>query len=607
MISTHKNNGTIAASVSLALIGSTLIFPFLLPYHALPLPAFYSEWLAFALGIIACFPLLSKNFWLHLSIPRSAIWLFAIVTLIALQSCLVSHDYTTQPLLPAIYISWAAVLIILCAWIREQLGLDRVVTVLAWMILVGGTLQALTGLAQYFNAYGDLASLIEIKQGISIHGNINQRNHFATLITLASFALIYLHATDRLKRAWATALLIFFAFVLALSSSRAAIIYIMAGFLLSLISYRPARTPVHYRLLQDTGLLLVSILIVQFFLPFINDWIKQLLSAMGFDVSGLEALTALQRNASEGIDLRVSEWHKAWLMFLQSPLWGIGIGHYGWHSFNYQALPEFSAITKEAPFQNSHNLIMQVLAELGISGLLLLLFMAFGWIRPLLPNWKKPSYWLLLALLIVLLLHSNIEYPLWYSYFLGLAAVLLGVGSEKGLRIIFTPWLGRLAAGITLFLSGAILTITFLGYRDLSQVNLLIITTTPRQAAETLDAISKNPLLTPWAEAAIAQHGAPDRKTLDQQLAMATRVVHFYPSPINVNRQIIYLALAGKSKQASALLKKTFIVYPSDFPKFACSWKHAPAEEARELWNEAQKLAGDKIECQSENASTSPS
>lgn len=605
MSGTYDNKGVSAASVSLALISSIAIFPFLLPYHPLPLTAFYSEWVAFTLGLAACFPFLSRNFWLHLRIPPAAIWLFGVAVLIALQALSVDHVYVTQALLPGIYIVWAVVLVILCSWIREQLGLDHAVTVLAWMILVGGTLQALVGLAQHFDVHGLLAPVVEMKQGTSIHGNINQRNHFATQITLAGFSLVYLHATNRANRVFTAAILILFALVLSLSSSRAAAAYIIAGFLLSLLSYRAARTSVHYSLLKGSGLFLAVFLLIQFFLPFLNDWLKLILSAMGFDVNGLEALAALQRNATEGIDIRTSEWHKAWLMFLESPIWGVGISHFGWLSFNYQALPEFSALPKGVVFNHSHNLIMQVLAELGIAGLLLLLFMAITWFRQILPHWKNPSYWLIFTLLIVLLLHSNIEFPLWYSFFLGLAAVLLGLGTEKPLNVQFTPKLGQLTAGATLFLSGAILIITFRGFQDIGHVNDLVFATTPQRASATLYAISKNPLLTPFAEAAMAQHGAPKKDALDQQLVATTRIMQYRPSPIAVNRQIIYLALAGKSAEASSLMKKAFIVYPSDFPKFSCDWKLAPAKEAQLLWKEAEKLAGDRKECQTESGTSS--
>ena len=593
--SSHPTQAKLAYA-SLIMLGLIGVIPFLLPYHKVPLTAFHSEWVAFALGMGACMPLLTKTFWLDIKIPRAAIWLFGLVILISLQALFATPVYTTQALLPGIYLAWAAVLIVISAWIREQLGLDRTITILAWLLLTGGTLQTLAGLAQYFDISG-LLSVVESQQGPSVYGNISQRNHFAAQITLASFALIYLYATERLNRALSSAWLLLFAFSLTVSSSRTVVLYIVAGLLLAFFSQRAVRTPVHRRLLHGTSLLLVSFLVIQFSLPFLNDLLMYLSSAMGFYVGGFETLTLAQRVNIGGIDLRLSEWHKAWLMFLASPLWGVGIGNYGWQSFSYQTLPEFSALQKYTSFQHSHNLILQVLSELGVVGLIVLLFVVVAWLRPTLSHWTKPSYWFVFATLGILAIFSNVEFPLWYSYFLGLAAVLLGLGSEAALKVEFTPRLGQFTAGVTLLLSGSILIITFLGYQGISNVNGLVLASTPQQASMTLRAISKNPVLTPWAEEAIIHHGAPDSNMLDQQLAMATRVMHHDPRPINVNRQIIYLALAGKSTEASGLLKKLYVVYPSDFPRFACFWKLAPAEQARQLWTEAQELVGDKIKC----------
>lgn len=594
---------------SLIVVGFGAVIPFLLPHYG-QATAFYSEWAAFVLGIIACFPFLSKTFWHDLQIPRSAIWLLALAALLAVQTLFVGHVYVTQVLLPGIYITWATVLIILCAWIREQLGLERAVTVFAWLILLGGTLQAVVGLIQYFNASGALAAIVDPRQSVSIDGNLGQRNHFATQITLASFALIYLYATNRANRMLAIALLALFALVLTASSSRAAAAYIVTGFFLSLISYRLIKTPIHRRVLEGSSLLLALFLLFQYLLPLLNDWLKLLLGVAGFNVSGLDALVTLQRSATDGIDMRLSEWHKAWLMFLESPLWGIGIGNYGWYSFNYQALPEFAAVPEGQLFQHSHNLIMQVLAELGVTGLLLLVFMAATWFRQVRPHWKEPPYWLILTLVIVLLLHSTIEYPLWYSYFLGIAAVLFGLGTgRKGaLKIRFTPGLGQFTAGVTLIFSGAMLIITFLGVQDLSHVYRLAAATTPQQALATLRAVSKNPLLTPWAEVSLAIHGLPDKTNIQQQLLLTSRVMEYRANPINVNREITYLALAGRSTEVSALMKKAFVVYPSDFSKFACAWKSAPTQEVRALWLEAEKQNGSAIGCQTDPiASVNPS
>lgn len=583
---------TLACLITAGLIG---VIPLLVPHYGLA-TSFYSEWAAFALGLAACFPLLSRNFWLHLTIPQSAVWLSALVVLIALQAPLVGHAYATQAWLPGIYLAWAAVLVILSTWIREQLGLERTLAVFAWALVAGGALSAAIGIAQHVDVTGVLASFVDAK-GSSIHGNTGQRNHFATQIALASFALIYLRAENKVNRLLAILLLAIFALVLTASSSRAAVTYIFAGFLLALLSYRAARTVIHRRLLRGTTLLLAFFMLFQYLLPPLNDGFRYLLAAMGFDVGGLDMLVTLQRSASDGIDVRLSEWHKAWLMFLESPLWGVGIGHYGWHSFNYQALPEFATVSKPNLFNHSHNLILQVLAELGIAGLLALILLAVAWLRQVLPLWKNPSHWLLLTLAVVLLLHSNVEYPLWYSYFLGIAAILLGLGDRSMVKVRFTPGLGQFAAGATLVLSGAILLVTFQGFQHISRPSTLILTSTPQQATETLQAISKNPLLTPWAEATISYYVVPDKSALERQLAMTTRVMEYRPSPLAVNRQIAYLALAEMSAEASALMEKSYVVYPAEFPKYACSWKQSPAEEIRQLWEQAGKLTGDSIEC----------
>lgn len=584
---------TKTAYASLLVAGLVAVIPFLLPHHGLA-TAFYSEWAAFALGVLACFPLLGKSFWQRLEIPHSAIWLFAIAVLIAIQTLFVDHAYVTQALLPGIYIAWATLLVVLSYWIREQLGFERAVTVLAWMLLIGGALQAIVGLVQLFDSSGALAFVID-PTAASVYGNIGQRNHFATQITLASFALVYLHATDRANRALSIPLLFLFAFVLTTSSSRAAVIYIVAGFLLSLLLYRAAREPVHRRLLQGTGLLLASFLVIQIFLPLL-------------DIDGLKTLTAMQRISTDGIDVRLSEWRKAWLMFLESPLWGVGIDNYGWYSFNYQALPEFSALPAAVLFHHSHNLIMQVLAELGAAGLLLLVCMAASWLRPVLPLWKNPAHWLILALVMVLFLHSNVEYPLWYSYFLGIAAILIGLGSKGALKIGFTPRLGQFTAGVTLIFSGAMLITTLLGFQNINNVYRLVVTTSPQQAIATLHAVSKNMLLTPLAEASMALHGDLNKNSIDQKLLLTTRVLQYRPNPHSVNIQIIYLALAGKSVEASVLMKKMFTVYTSDFPNFACNWKRAPAMEVQHLWKVADKLTEGTIECGTEtNSSANPS
>ena len=99
------------ATLGLVFLGSIAVLPFLQPYRLLPLTSFYSEWLAIALGIGACLIFLTLRFWENLAVPRAALHLSWLVGWIAAQSFFVNHIYTTQALLPALYLVWAICLL----------------------------------------------------------------------------------------------------------------------------------------------------------------------------------------------------------------------------------------------------------------------------------------------------------------------------------------------------------------------------------------------------------------------------------------------------------------------------------------------------------------
>src|SRR5690606_32076970 len=81
-----------------------------------------------------------------------------------------------------------------------------------------------------------------------------------------------------------------------------------------------------------------------------------------------------------------------------------------------------------AMHEHAHNIFIHLLAETGIAGALLLLAGVWAWLRGF--QWRNitPEGWWLLALLAIIGIHSLLEYPLWYAYFLGPVALLLGVG-----------------------------------------------------------------------------------------------------------------------------------------------------------------------------------
>lgn len=543
----------------LFLLGLMMALP-LQPVRVKPLTPFYSEWLALALGLGASVALLAYNFWENLSAPRIAVHLVGLMGLIAIQAVFIEPTYTAQALLPLLYLAWAILLAVLVTWLREHLDLETVLRILAYFILIGGLLHALFGVVQYLGLYGWLGWLIESRQIVSITGNIGQQNHFAAHIMLATLALsIFLRcAVCRGALRFSADAVRFRPGALRFAFRRA---ICPGAFVLSLLAYRKTGAASHSRLAWLTGLLLALFLLYQYSLPWLNEWLKEILARLGFDTEHLEILTATQRGVVSGIEQRLVEWHKAWLMFSSSPLLGVGIGHYGWHSFTLHGLPEFSeAGSKSQLFHHAHNLFMQVLAELGIAGLLLLLFLLVTWLKQFLKNWTTPEGWFMATVLLVLFIHGNLEYPYWYSYFLGILAIFGARRYPKGTAHFHAAaWTDRCGGFVVSAVRHSGNDVRRLPATDQRQrPDPHTISGTSRQnPACDLD----EPLLTPWAEAALADYGVPDKSAIREQLGLTTRVVRFQPDPVKVYRQIVYLGLAGETEESISLLRHSAKVY----------------------------------------------
>ena len=80
------------------------VLPFLQPYHRYPLTSFYSEWLAFALGLAAAMLLAHKASWDEAKLPAVALAPIALIVVVGLQATLGRVPYTEQALMAALYL-----------------------------------------------------------------------------------------------------------------------------------------------------------------------------------------------------------------------------------------------------------------------------------------------------------------------------------------------------------------------------------------------------------------------------------------------------------------------------------------------------------------------
>ena len=82
---------------SLIFLALAWVLPFLQWHHKLPIPSFFSEWLAFGLGLLAALPLLSRRYWEPMRIPRTPLFLLGLIGILMVQVVLDRVAYPQQP------------------------------------------------------------------------------------------------------------------------------------------------------------------------------------------------------------------------------------------------------------------------------------------------------------------------------------------------------------------------------------------------------------------------------------------------------------------------------------------------------------------------------
>ena len=251
-------------------------------------------------------------------------------------------------------------------------------------------------------------------------------------------------------------------------------------------------------------------------------------------------------------------------MFTQFPILGVGFGQFAWHHF--ELLPLLRAGNITGLYNNAHNLVFQLAAEAGIAGLLAL-FVPFGiWFYGLRRVQPSASHWWGYAALGVLATHSMLEYPLWYTYFLAIAAVLLGAFDETR----YHPRLhkaGRALLAAILLMGVVLLMQMHSSYRILKDT-VAITLGSENASARIRDGLIEvqqhGLLLSPFAAPFIFDYTDVNTDHIKQKLALGSNVIRFIPSAVSVYRQAYLLAQDGQLDQSRQLLEQAIWSYPDN-------------------------------------------
>jgi O-antigen ligase len=557
------------ARASLFLVGLAWVLPFLQPYHALPLGSFYNEWLAFVLGLAAASLLIARRHTSDFPVPLVAIAPLGLLLVYLAQLAVGRILYPEQVLTAALYLLWAALLVGLGAALRRDFELREVAVVLSWCLVAGGVLSALAGVLQYYSVRGPFELLVA-PSASRVHGNLGQANNLADYLALSLAALAYLFSLGRAGIAFSAAVAGTILYTLALSGSRASWLYLAWIAALAVVLCLVARPARHGRLLGFSLALLAGFLAINWMLqspalqalatlPTATPGARLLDSAADVAVAGTVA-------GDPGFATRLRVMRAAWSIFIGAPMLGVGLGQFAWHQFESVARTGYSAseALTDHYFDHAHNIVLYLLAETGLAGALVVLVPLLAWFAGFRRQPLDVERWWLLALAGVIAIHSLLEYPLWYSYFLGIAAVLLGLGAVHLVRVRMKAS-ESLVVGLALGL-GWLNVITMLhsyrGFERLLHRAAVRDTTLGPEFQASLAPLLREPVLRLHVERALAgsMSISPDR--LQDKLEVNTRAMRITPSPFTVYRQVFLLALSGRHQDAAQLLDQAGRVYP---------------------------------------------
>lgn len=386
----------------LLILGLIFSLPFSLKWRVLPQPSFFLEIISIILvsSLVFCASFIKRY---PEKLPKESIYLFLIALFFIIQAFLLRLPYFGYTLLVAILFLSLIILFWAIESLLQYYSRQTVLNVIAIALVIAVLWQCFVCWLQLFDKASYFRDIVMTSQWKHyVFGQLAQRNHLGHFLFWGLIANIYL--CNKNKYFFLPSLIVIIS-TLGIVASRTILLYIFVLFLLSLIYIIFRRETRKFSIFMLV--VIIAVFLSQIFIPII---IQQFID---FSVN-----SGVDRVAAEGFSSRLYEWKKAWLIFKDNPLLGVGWKNYAAASYKYDqyfSLSEF--VSSGKLFLHSHNIILQLLAETGIIGTLIITTTFLIMTKHLFRLPENVESLSLISMITVSLLHSMLEYPLWYIYF----------------------------------------------------------------------------------------------------------------------------------------------------------------------------------------------
>ncbi|XXQ51705.1 PglL family O-oligosaccharyltransferase [Xenophilus aerolatus] len=429
-------------------------------------------------------------------------------------------------------------------------------------------LSVLIGMAQYFGHAAWLKpwGAVPMEPLGMAYGNLRQRNQFASLCGMGLVAVLWLQARAsggaRLPWSAAAAWLVL---GLAASTSRTGLLQLVC--IVGAAAWLGAR---QRRTAEQGGPRLAGPWRLLALLPLYAAaaWLLPRLASASGSVEGM--ISRLREGAPPGHG-RLVLWQNVLELIAQHPWrgWGWGELSYAHYSHLY-AGERFVEI-----LDNAHNLPLHLAVTLGIPAAVAICG-GFAWMVLRARPWaeRDPARIMVWGLLGVIVLHSLLEYPLWYAPFQLVFGLCLGFlwpgrpAADSGSNRAFAPVLAALAATISI----ALLAAAAWDYTRVSQIYLPRAERLPAWREHTLDRLRGRSWFfgdaVKFAELTLTP---VTRGNAAAMYGLAGEMLHFSPEPRVVVKRIQAASLLGDEDEVQAQLARFRAAYPEDYLRWVGS------------------------------------
>ncbi|KLN54679.1 PglL family O-oligosaccharyltransferase [Variovorax paradoxus] len=546
-----------------ALRAGLVAFPFLCPLVAGPSVQAWqllATWVCLAamlLAIPCAVP--ARGIWAWLGAGAAAVVLFS------------SPHTGAAAWLPAVVVL-AAMAAAACVGAGMARGGPGTSGVLAVGVLVAGLVSAVLGLLQYYGLAEPLVPWTTTPALGQAYGNLRQRNQFATLISMALVAALWIYAAQpsaRIRR-WLVAAALLLLVAAAASTSRTGLLQLLSIVGVAAFIARRERRGVAAERATGTHFSLPPPLVLLAMVPvyFAVAWVLPQLAA-----GEVEGMMQRLKEGAPGDHTRMILWHNVLSLIAAHPLTGWGWGELAFA--HYSTLYDGSRFPEI--LDNAHNLPLHLAVEMGIP-VSVLICGGFLWMVMAARPWRERDSVRLMAwgMLGAIALHSLLEYPLWYGPFqlvFGLCLGMLWPARGAGVASMRQRFMARWREPPVLSSIAAAVLMAVVGYATwdyirISQIYLPRDERLPAYEDGTLAKARNSWLFARQVDFAELTLTAVTPANAAAMHSLAERTLHFSPEPRVIVKLIESAELMGRGQEARDQAERFRIAFPAEYERW---------------------------------------